>query len=190
LGGFNIVTRNAAGGNDVVTTIRPPEDLGVAVLVPTVEKPSTEAARRLVPSQVKMPDHVQAVGHSARIAAAFASGDVHAILDTVPWDGIVEPARAVGGLYGVEFSHLWEEKRMLLRKYNVAETISGAGPSRALWYSIAEDYSSKRRNNIGTIRPAIALVTARLKAVGYEVREVFVTKPSSKGARIIPRSAR
>lgn len=186
LGGFNIVTRTPTGGSDVVTTIHPPKDLGVAVLVPTVEKPSTEAARRLVPAQVKMPEHVQAVGHAARIAAAFAKGDIHAILDAVPWDGIVEPARALGGLYGVEFNHLWEEKRMLLDKYHVAETISGAGPARALWYSISEDHNQRRKNKVGTIQPAIALVTDRLRTVGYEVREVFVTKPSSKGAIIVP----
>ena len=190
LGGFNIVTGTSTGGRKVVTTIHPPKDLGVAVLVPTVEKPSTEAARQFVPSQVKMVEHVQAMGHAARIAAAFARGDVGAILETVPWDGIIEPARAVGGLYGVDFSYLWEEKRMLLRKYHVAETISGAGPSRALWYSISEDHNRKRKNTVGVIQPAIALVTDRLRSVGYEVQEVFVTKPSSKGATIIPSQGR
>ena len=186
LGGFNIVTGTSTGGREVVTTIHPPKDLGVAVLVPSVEKPSTEAARQFVPSQVKMVEHVQAMGHAARIAAAFANGDVGAILETVPWDGIIEPARAVGGLYGVDFSYLWEEKRMLLGKYHVAETISGAGPSRALWYSICEDHNRKRKNKVGVIQPAIALVTDRLRSVGYEVQEVFITKPSSRGATIIP----
>jgi len=75
---------------------------------------------------------------------------------------------------------------MLLGKYHVAETISGAGPSRALWYSISEDHNRKRKNKVGVIQPAIALVTDRLRSVGYEVQEVFITKPSSRGATIIP----
>jgi homoserine kinase len=188
LGGFNIVTRSSVGGGEVVTTIPPPKDLGVAVLVPAVEKPSTEIARRLVPFQIHTTEHVRAMGHAGRISAAFAKGDVQAILETVPWDGVVEFARANGGLYGagVDSSYLWEEKRILLEKFHVAETISGAGPSRALWYSISENHSRKRKNRVGTIQPAIALVTDRLRSLGYEVNEVFVTRPSSKGATIIP----
>ena len=186
-GGFNIVTRSSVDGREAVTTILPPKDLGVAVLVPTVEKPSTEIARRLVPFQIKTTEHVRAMGYAGRISAAFAQGDVQAILETVPWDGVVEPARANGGLYGygVDSNHLWEEKKILLEKFHVAETISGAGPSRALWYSISEDHNQKRKNKIGIIQPAIGLVTDRLKSLGYEVREAFVTKPSSKGATII-----
>ena len=187
LGGFNIVARGSVGGHEAVTTIPPPKDLGVAVLVPTVEKPSTEIARRFVPFQIQTKEHVRAMGHAGRISAAFAQGDVRAILETVSWDAVVEPARANGGLYGagVDSIHLMEEKRILFEKFHVAETISGAGPSRALWYSISEDHNRKRKNNLGTIRPAIELVRSRLRTLGYEVQEVFVTKPSSKGATVI-----
>lgn len=192
LGGFNIVTRSAAGGREAVTTIVPPKDLGVAVLVPTVEKPSTEVARRLVPFQIQTTEHVRAMGHAGRISAAFAQGDVPTILETIPWDGVVEPARANAGLYGagVDANHLLEEKKILLKKFHVAETISGAGPSRTLWYSISEDHNRKRKNNAGTVQPAIEFVTDRLTSLGYEIQKAFVTKPSTKGAIIIPSQVR
>jgi homoserine kinase len=187
LGGFNVVTGSAIGGRGAITTIPPPKDLGVAIIVPNVQKASTEAAREFVPSQVTMEAHVRALAHAAQVSAAFAKGDVRVILEALPWDRIVEPARANGGAYGskIDSKHLLEEKRMLLDRFHVAETISGAGPSRALWYSIAEDRRQKRKNKAGSIQPAIELVTGRLRSVGYEVQEVFVTRPSSKGATII-----
>jgi len=128
------------------------------------------------------------MGHAGRISAAFAQGDVRAILETVSWDGVVEPARANGGLYGdgVDSIHLWEEKKVLFEKFHVAETISGAGPSRALWYSRSEDRNRTRKNKVGSIQPAVEFVTDRLRSLGYEVQEAFITKPSSKGATIIP----
>jgi homoserine kinase len=186
LGGFNIVAANSLGEIGAIT-FPPPKDLGLAVLVPNVEKTSTEAARQLVPSQVKTSEHVRSMGHAARISAAFAKGDVQAILETLPWDAIVEPARADGGAYGrgVDSGFLLDEKKTLLEKFHVAETISGAGPSRALWYSISEDLKKRRKNKIGIIHPAIALVTYRLRSLGHEVLEVFLTRPSSKGATII-----
>jgi len=192
LGGFNIVTRSSVDGEDVITTISPPKDLGVAVLVPTVEKPSTEIARRLVPFQIQTTEHARAMGYAARISAAFARGDVRAILETLPWDGIVEPARANGGIYGagIDATHLMREKRTLLKKLHVAETISGAGPSRALWYSISEDRSRRRQNKAGVIQPAIEFVTDGLRSFGYGVQKVFVTKPSTKGAMIISKTIR
>ena len=65
-----------------------------------------------------------------------------------------------------------------------AETISGAGPSHALWYSLSEDQNTRRKNSVGLIQPAIELVSTRLGALGHSVREVFITKPSSRGATI------
>lgn len=186
-GGFNIVTRNSIDGSEAITVFSPPKDLGLAILVPDVEKSSTEATRELVPSLIQTVDHVRSMGLAARISAAFAKGDTQAILETLPWDNIVEPARADGGAYGkgVDSKFLFEEKKLLLSKFHVAETISGAGPSRALWYRLPEDRIQKRRNHVGIIQPAVALVTKRLESLGYETREVFMTRPSSKGAAII-----
>jgi homoserine kinase len=186
LGGFNIVTRNAIDENEAITTLPPPKDLGLAILVPNVEKSSTEAARRSLPSHVPTKELVRSMGYVAQISAAFAKGDVGMILQALPWDGVIEPARAESGVYGmgVDSGFLAKEKRLLFHKFSVAETISGAGPSRALWYSISKDLSNRRKNKLGTIQPAIALVTERLKTLGHEVQEVFLTKPSSKGATI------
>jgi homoserine kinase len=186
LGGFNIVSGNSFGEIGPIT-FPSPKDLGLAVVVPNVEKPSTEAARQLVPSQVQTAEYVRSIGHAARVSAAFAKGDVQAILEALPWDTIVEPARADGGAYGrgIDSGFLFNEKKLLLEKFHVAETISGAGPSRALWYSISEDLKQRRKNKIGVIEPAIALVTDRLRLLGHEVLEVFRTRPSSKGAQII-----
>ena len=187
LGGFNIVTKTAIPANQHITTLPPPRDLGVAILIPNVRKPSTASARQVIPMQIQTAEHVQAASHVARISAAFAKGDVQGILESLPWDAIVESARANAGLYGtgVGSAYLLEEKKLLLEKFHVAETISGAGPSRALWYSISEDNAHKRKDRAGVIQPAIEFVTDRLKSLGHHVDDVFVTKPSSKGAVII-----
>jgi hypothetical protein len=75
-------------------------------------------------------------------------------------------------------------KRELFDKFHVAETVSGAGPSHALWYSLSEDENTCKKNGAGLIKPAIELVSARLGTLGYIVRDVFITKPSSEGATI------
>jgi len=187
LGGFNIITRNPIDEKDEITTFPAPKDLGLAILVPNVRKASTEAARQLVPNQIQTTDYVRTLGHAARMSAAFATRDLETILRSLPWDEIVEPARADREGYGkgVSSAFLFEEKKALFQKFHVAETISGAGPSRALWYSLSEDLKCKHKNKIGIIRPAIKLVTDRLTSLGHEVQQVFMTKPSPRGATIL-----
>ena len=187
LGGFNIVASNPVNVEQAITTIRPPPDLGMALLIPNIKKSSTEATRQLLPSAVPTPAHINSMSSVAMVSAAFAMGDVRSILENLPWDEFVEPTRADGGVYGrgVDWRFLLEEKKRLFDRFHVAETISGAGPSRALWYSISEDLKRRRKNKIGLIRPAIALVSDKLKSLGHEVREVFLTRPSAKGATII-----
>jgi homoserine kinase len=187
LGGFNIVNKDPMTENGLIVTLPPPKDLGLAVLVPHIEKSSTEATRQLIPSQIQIAEHIRSTAYAARISAAFAQGNVSGIIEALPWDGIVEPARAEGGAYGrgIDSSFLLEEKKILLDKFRVAETISGAGPSRVLWYSLSEDVKQRRKDKMGTIQPAIALVTDRLKSLGHEVQKVFTTKPSSNGAAIV-----
>ena len=191
LGGFNVITRTPLTEHVKITTISPPSDLGVVVLVPDINKPSTEAARELLPQTVSTQKYIQAIGYASRISAAFATGNVGAILETIPWDPLVEPVRADAGFYGtgIDSGFLKEEKELLIERFHVAETISGAGPSRALWYSIPEERKALGKNKIGLVKPAIDLVTDRLESHGHRVRKVFVTRPSPKGARII-RSAR
>ncbi len=188
LGGFNIVTRLNRDERPIIN-IRPPRDLGIAIIVPDISKTSTEAARQLVPASISMEDYVKSLGRASRISAAFARGDVGAILDTLPWDSVVEPARAQGGAYGegVSAQFLQEEKKLLADQFHVAETISGAGPSRALWYSINMETRARRKGENGIIEPAIALVSDRLEALGHKVEKTFITRPSPRGARIIQR---
>lgn len=188
LGGFNIVTRLNRDERPIIT-IRPPRDLGVAMIVPNIRKVSTEAARLLLPTSISKEDYVESLARASRISAAFALDDIDAILDTLPWDKVVEPARAQGGSYGegVTAQFLQEEKKLLATRFHVAETISGAGPSRALWYSINMETRARRKGEDGIIEPAIALVSDRLESLGHNVEKTFITRPSPRGVRIIQR---
>jgi homoserine kinase len=187
LGAFNIVTRTPRNEQPEITTIMAPKDLGVAVVVPSVEKTSTGAAREVLPLMVPREHYVESMSFASRISAALAHGDLGALLETLPWDPVVEPARANAGVYGkgIDADFLQEEKKLLIDRFHVAETISGAGPSRALWYSISENRRKKAKDEEGLIKPAIELVSNRLGSLGHSVREIFITKPSSKGATIM-----
>jgi homoserine kinase len=124
------------------------------------------------------------MGYTARISAAFAQSDIRTIIETLPWDSFVEPTRAEAGSYGIGVTSkfLREEKETLLKEFHIGETISGAGPSRALWYSISENSRSLRKKKVSLIEGAIEKVSNRFQSLGYSVREVFVTKPSVRGA--------
>jgi homoserine kinase len=186
LGGFNIACFDPVSEQVNFTSIRPPKDLGVAVVVPRIEKKSTEEARHFVPVQIPKQDYVASLGWVSTLSASFALHDVKSIIETLPWDSVVEVARADGQVYGdgMTAKFLYEEKRSLLKTYHVAETISGAGPSRALWFSICEDAKVKRKNHAGIINPAVQVVTERLESIGHKVERVFITKPSAAGAVI------
>ena len=186
LGGFNIAYFNPTNKQVNFTTMQPPTDLGVAIVVPNIEKKSTEETRHLVPSTVAKDKYIASMSYVSVISAAFARKDVRSILETLPWDFVVESARADGGAYGegVTSKFLREEKQFLAERYHVAETISGAGPSRALWFSIREDAKMKKKNRLGLINPAIEHVSERLESLGHNVQQTYVTKPSRKGAVI------
>src|SRR5208337_971859 len=185
LGGFNIISGTSVKEQQI-TTYRPPVDLGVAIVVPDIEKASTEATRQSLPETISREQYVSCMGYVSKISAAFASCNVKAIIETLPWDPTFEPARAKAGCYGkgVNAQFLREEKKMLLKEFHVAETISGAGPSRALWYSISENRRSRRKRHESLIDSAIERVSTRLRLLGHDVQQVFVTKPSIEGATI------
>lgn len=184
-GGFNISIRDPETMHPRIHTIKPPKDLGVAVIVPSVQKASTEAARKPVPTSIPREQYIEMISRVAAISAGFAIGNTSLILENIAWDRVVEPARANAGIYGekVTESALMEEKRHLLKTYHVAETMSGAGPSKALWYSIREDAKVKRKNKIGTIEPSIRYVKENFERLGYTVEKLFQTRPSAHGAR-------
>jgi homoserine kinase len=186
LGGFNIISRTPLAEQPEIMTYRPPADLGLALLVPNIEKASTEAARQVLPLTVSREQYVKAMGFVAKISAAFAASDVNTIIETLPWDPTVEPARADAECYGrgVDANFLQEEKEILLKKFHVAETISGAGPSRALWYSLSENRRFRKKKQTGSIESAIEQVSNRLRSLGHVVQEVIMTKPSIEGATV------
>ena len=177
-GGFNIVTPSASAQLRHVTTIPPPVDLGVALIIPDVEKASTEATRKVLPTLVVRDKYVEALGYASRIAWAFAEGDTGALIETLPWDPVIEPARAQAGVYGsgIDAKFLQEEKRALLEKFHVAETISGGGPSRALWFRV---------DRTGLVQEAVQFVSDRLRSRGYRTRHVIITRPSRNGAAVV-----
>ena len=93
LGGFNIISRTRAEEQQI-TTYRPPVDLGIALVVPSIEKASTEATRQSLPETVSREQYVNAMGYVSKISAAFAAHDTRGIIETLPWDPTFEPARA------------------------------------------------------------------------------------------------
>jgi homoserine kinase len=184
LGGFNIISQHPTTGEPQIMTLRPPPDLGVVVIVPDIEKASTEVTRHVLPETVSRDQYVRSMGYVARISAAFAESDTRTIIQTIPGESVAETARADAGFYGngVDSKFLREEKRLLLKEFHIAETIGGAGPSRALWYSISENRKSLKKRKSSFIQEAIEHVCTRLESLGHNVEEIFVTKPSVKGA--------
>jgi len=187
LGGFNIISQGASGQQPEIVTLKPPADLGVGIVVPDIEKPSTEQIRKVLPQMVSREQYVKAMSYAARTSAAFASGDVNGIIKSIPWDPVIEPARADAGCYGkgIDADSLLKEKQMLLERYHVAETISGAGPSRALWYSLSEDRRARRRKQMSVIDGAIERVSMNLESAGHKVLEVYRTRPTARGAHVL-----
>jgi len=175
-GGFNIVVRDYITGMPRVYNFRPPSDLGAVVIVPNVEKKSTSDARKAVPTFVHKSDMVGNVSRVAAISVGFVTGDVDCILRNIAWDTIVEKSRADSQVYGkgVDWKFLEEEKLYLFKKYGIAETISGAGPSRILWYSVS------RHSQV--IDEALGYVLDRLRELGYDAEAIFKTYPSGIGA--------
>ncbi|MCS7135510.1 MAG: hypothetical protein RMJ14_02000 [Nitrososphaerota archaeon] len=175
-GGFNIVVKDYVSGMPRVYNFRPPPDLGTVVIVPNVEKKSTEETRKAVPTFVHRGDVVGNVSRVAAISVGFVTGDVDCILRNIAWDTVVEKARADSQVYGIgiDWRFLEEEKLYLFKKYGIAETISGAGPSRILWYSISRHSQ--------TIDEALGYVVDRIRELGYDVEAIFKTYPSRIGA--------
>lgn len=178
-GGFNIVVKDYITGAPKVYNIKPPVNLGIAIIVPSVEKHSTMHAREVLPENIPLKSAVENMSRLSAIVFGFATGDVEAILKNISWDIIVERARASAEVYGkgIDWDSLLEEKLELWRKYRIAETICGAGPSRALWF---DSYKHK-----DVIEDAINFVIDRIKSYGYVVEELFITRPSEVGGHPI-----
>ncbi|MEN3047601.1 MAG: homoserine kinase [Candidatus Caldarchaeales archaeon] len=177
-GGFNVILHSESGPEFL--SFRAPERLGCVVVVPDVEKASTEVARAAVPRTVTISDHVTASSRVAAACASMLSGDLRTFFAAVSIDPIVERARADAGVYG---DYTWEElrgeKKRLLRTYGVALTISGAGPSRLILFDRSAATGEEGRR---TVESAVQEVVASLERRGHRVVEVYWTGPDNRGA--------
>ncbi|MEM4281068.1 MAG: hypothetical protein QW470_05120 [Candidatus Caldarchaeum sp.] len=178
LGGFVACLREGEGLS--VLKINPPEDLGIVVIVPDVSKESTALARKAVPEKLSLETHVEVVSRVGVAALALCRGNLDLFLRAVYRDPFVEYFRAEAGVYGegVDGRKLLTEKERLLKKYNVAEVVSGAGPSRVLFYKISENSQQKGMRSVDA---AVEEVVEGFKAAGYSVSEIFETRPSLTG---------
>jgi len=183
LGGFTVVFRDQEGFE--VVKIRPPEQLGFVVVVPDVSKESTGSSRKVVPESVTMEDHVLVTSRVAAMAIFLERGDLRRLFELVVFDPLVERARADAGFYGrYSWKELLGEKERLLRKYGVAMTISGAGPSRLLWYDLRKNWQEEGKRPIDE---ALNDIIWSLESRGHKVLEVIWTRPGRKGAEIVSR---
>ena len=180
MGGFSIAMRDSLAGGVVVRRVEPPGDLGLVVIIPDIPKASTARAREALPDSLARDVHVESAARCAVAAAALALGDLDLLLRAVSYDPYAEKARADAGVYGemLTASKLLEEKKHLLTKFHVAETISGAGPSRLLWFKLSEN---RQRHGERPIDKAIDTVVSGIEESGYKVLEVLETRPSSVG---------
>ena len=182
LGGICIISK--LGGKLDVLRLEPPPNLGLVVIVPSIFKPSTGAAREVIPKSIRMEDHIRSLSQGAMVTAGLLCGDLKRVFRHISFDHVVEAARANAGVYGDAYNWetLLEEKQTLLDRYNVALTISGAGPSRLLWYDVEENSGKDSRRPIDE---AVRLVKENLERRGYKVEDVIYTMPARQGAALI-----
>lgn len=183
LGGFTIAYR-LHNGIDVMRIVAP-RNLAFVVVIPDVRKESTGASRRVIPESVGMEDHITVASRLAAICLSLERGDLRTLFSLVPFDPVVERSRAEAGLYGrYNWKELLGEKTRLLRRYGVAMTISGAGPSRLLWYDLRRNAQEEGRRPIDG---ALADVLSTLESKGHRVLEVIWTEPENSGAVAVTR---
>jgi homoserine kinase len=122
LGGFTMVQSRG----DLLHAIRldPPENLEIALALPSVETPEnkTAAARAVLPKSVRFRDAIANAGNAATVVAGFHLGDV-GMIGRGMTDLIVEPARKslIHGFAAV--------KKAAYEAGAAGVTISGAGPA-------------------------------------------------------------
>ncbi|RLF99156.1 MAG: homoserine kinase [Thaumarchaeota archaeon] len=119
-GGFTmILSRNPLK----VYAVNPPEDLGVVIVLPVVEKSSTRKAREILPKMIEFEKHIYNVEMAATFVAGMILGNIEMIKDGMN-DLIVEPVRAKAGIIPE-----YEEVKELGRRLNAGIAVSGAGPA-------------------------------------------------------------
>jgi homoserine kinase len=155
-GGFILV----GDGYDVVRMEAP--DIGFVVVVPDVKyENKTKMARDLLPKTVGLKDAVRNIGFASRMAAAVAMKDP-VLFGRSMCDSMVEPFRA--GM--IPNFHLVKLAALQSGAYGCS--ISGGGPSV---FAVGEN-------------PA-EIGKAMVEAFGDTNAEVYLTRPSNLGARVV-----
>jgi len=155
-GGFILV----GDGYDVVRMEIP--DIGLVVVVPEVRfENKTKVARALLPKMVAMRDAVRNIGFASRMAAAVAMKDPVLFGKSIN-DSMIEPHRASM----IPNFHLVKLAALQAGAYGCS--ISGGGPSV---FAVGE--------NPAEIGEAMA------EAFGDTEAEVYVTKPTNLGTRLV-----
>lgn len=155
-GGFILV----GDGYDVVRMEIP--EIGLVVVVPNVKyENKTKMARSLLPKTVVLKDAVRNIGFASRMAAAVAMKDPVLFGKSIN-DSMIEPHRASM----IPNFHLVKLAALQAGAYGCS--ISGGGPSV---FAVGE--------NPAEIGKAMA------EAFGDTEAEVYVTKPSNLGTRLV-----
>ena len=158
LGGFVMV----GSDYDVVRLEPPPVE--IAVVVPDLHyENKTRLARSLLPESVSLESAVRNVGNASRMAAAVAMGDPTLFGRSIS-DNLVEPMRAE------MIPNFWNVKQAALDSGAYGCSIAGGGPSM---FAVGED----------TAQVGAAMAEA-FEEAGV-VSEVYETRPSSLGTRVI-----
>jgi len=106
-----------------VIHLDPPEDMGIVIATPNIEKGSTRLSREAVPREVPIINLRENVGHASILAIGMITKNLQFIKDGME-DVIVEPSRVRYGIFR-EFARL----RKLGHEMNAGIAGSGAGPS-------------------------------------------------------------
>ena len=152
-GGFIIVCENY----DFIRLDAP--EVGLVVVMPNVYyENKTKLARSLLPEKVELKDAVKNIGYASRMVASINLGDP-VLFGRSICDNLIEPYRAK------MIPHFEEVKKAALESGAYGCSIAGGGPSL---FAVGHDLL-----NIGK---------AMQEAFGEISSEIYITKPSNKGA--------
>lgn len=166
LGGFVVIL---SYGPLLVEKISPPKNLEFALAIPKNMKKTTERARAVLPKNISLREHVEAMASYSMLLIGILRNDLELIGRAMSSDAIVEAARAK--LY----PGFLKAKEAALRAGALGATLSGAGPTiiaatdarRGNSWSVAE--AMKRAYEEEGIE--CLAVVCRPKEVGVEVSE-------------------
>jgi homoserine kinase len=158
LGGFVMV-----GAEYDVVRLEPPM-FDIVVVVPDVHyENKTRLARSLLPKKVLLKNAVHNVGNASRMAAAIAIGDIELFGNSIS-DNLVEPRRAE------MIPDFWKVKQAALDSGAHGCSISGGGPSL---FAVGGDAAQ------------VGMAMAEAFEGAGVASEIYLTRPSRQGARVI-----